>query len=121
MFLLYAQIALLALLPLSMSAAASAWAWGTLSKPWLYVVCATAGSYAIYGALMYLLDPDRGRGAGYMVSANDAATTPETRYQVTTVNGEVLSYFLQPYLLRMVIFALISLPLLRLLARLLRR
>ena len=119
--LLYAQIALLSLLPLTLSVAVAAYFWKGLAKPWLFLIVATAIGYLIYGLLMYLHNPDRGKGVGYMVSANEGATSAAERYQVTTTGGEVLHYFLQPYATRMIIFVVISLPFLWVLARALRR
>jgi len=112
--LLYAQIALLGLLPLTLSVVAAAYLWKGLAKPWLFLIL-------IYGLLMYFHNPDQGKRVGYMVSANEGATSAAEKYQVTTTGGEVLRYFLQPYATRMVIFVVISLPFLWVLARVLRR
>jgi hypothetical protein len=119
--LLYAQIALLGLLPLTLSVVAAAYLWKGLAKPWLFLIVATAIGYLIYGLLMYFHNSDQGKRVGYMVSANEGATSAAEKYQVTTTGGDALHYFLQPYATRMVIFVVISLPLLWVLARVLRR
>jgi len=63
--LLYAQIALLSLLPLTLSVAVAAYFWKGLAKPWLFLIVATAIGYLIYGLLMYLHNPDRGKISGH--------------------------------------------------------
>ena len=105
---LYAQLALLALLPVALSVAALVLAWSSLARPWLFLGSAIAVSYVIYGLVMYFLDPNLGRSVGYMVYIDSETGLPVNR----TTDGEVLRYFLQPYLLRMAIFAALQVPIL---------
>jgi hypothetical protein len=120
MWLNYLQLALLLLLPLLISVPIAVAYWSVLSKPWLFAITGIAGSHLIYGLCIYYFDSYRGKVAVSDVTVNQAATNPQEKYQVT-VNGDALAYFLQPYVLGIVVFILVCVPLLLGLAHFMRR
>lgn len=121
MLLLYIQIALLAALPLLVATAFSLMSWNSLSRPWAFLIVGTVMAYSAYALIMYVLDPDRGGGAGYMVSVERDSSAPEEKHSAKTVHGEVIRYFLQPYMSRMAAFLVLSIPMLWALSRFFRR
>ena len=105
MALLFTQLAILILLPALVIAAGLAFVGREISRRWLFVAVSLLVGYGLYFAIMYFLDPDFGRPSADIVSLEPVpGNSARTAAVVRDLEGNVIHYFLEPYLARMIIF-----------------
>ena len=108
MALLLIQLAMIILLPALLIAAALPFVWREISRRWLFVMVSLLVGYSLYFAIMYFLDPDFGRPSADLVSLEHApSSNAEKVVVVRDIKGNVIHYFLEPYLARMITFTCI--------------
>jgi hypothetical protein len=108
MALLLIQLAMFLLLPALLIAAGLPFFWREIYRRWLFVTVSLIVGYSLYFAIMYFLDPDFGRPSADIVSLEPApGVNAERTVVVRDIKGNVVHYFLEPYLGRMITFALV--------------
>lgn len=110
MLALYAQLLPLVVLPLIVASGGAVVGWRSFAHPWLFLILALVALYVIYGLVMYFLDPNFGRGAGYMVSMRVNAHPGESKYLVQSTRGDEVRYFLSEYVRQVLVFLVLSVP-----------
>ena len=108
MALLFTQLAIFLLLPALLIAVGLAFVWREISRHWLFFAMSLLVGYSLYFAIMYFLDPDFGRPSADLVSLEPAPGSNAAKVVVVRdIKGNVIHYFLEPYLVRMITFTCI--------------
>lgn len=108
MVLLFTQLAILVLLPALLICTGLPFVWREISRHWLFVAVSLLVGYGLYFAIMYFLDPDFGGPSADLVSLELApSSNAEKVVVVRDIKGNVIHYFLEPYLARMFTFTCI--------------
>lgn len=105
---LFLEVILLVVLP-ALYASGVSWAfWSGFSRPWLFAFSSVALLYFLYFIVLYFGDPS---GGGFFLEAPHHG---EPSHQVFLV-------FLEPYVKPMLLFSVLSVPLLGLLVKVFRK
>lgn len=108
MALQFTQLAMFLLLPALLIAVGLAFVWRRISRRWLFVAVSLLVGYSLYFAIMYFLDPDFGRPSADLVSLESAPDSNAAKVVVVRdIKRNVIRYFLEPYLSRMITFTCI--------------
>ena len=107
MFLIFAQLIFIAVLPALFAGAAGLLYWNQFDRPWAFLLVGVVGLYAAYVAIFSLLPS---HPVGFMLQANEQSSSVAKTYDVTTIGGLSVLPIVGAYGWHLLLFLLVAVP-----------